>query len=350
MRIDWAKQFRNASKRKRGNSTFGGESQSIIEQVQQTLNDLGWSPALTVDGSAGPLTQAAVRSYQAQHGLTVDGLIGPQTLASMKIGGFSNIVVPSVSPIPGLKASVVAALPKLFGLWEGQGLSYMYTDSKGYVTTGTGNLIDPIGMALALEWRNPDGSLTSQEDIANAWNTVKSAWPDVESTACASLTTIRLSKASLDKLMLNRIKANHEDLKHQYKNYVNWPADAQMAIHSKSWAWGTRFAHEWGQLGAQFMSLVNAPKPDFIGAADVASQASVHEESINHGIIPRDQAEGKMFANAASVLSKGANPNTFFYPNVVSGFGLLGIGLLTWFVGGAVVILATLGFKGKVLP
>lgn len=32
-----------------------------------------------LDGSFGPITNAAVRTFQGQHGLTVDGIVGPQT-------------------------------------------------------------------------------------------------------------------------------------------------------------------------------------------------------------------------------------------------------------------------------
>ncbi len=38
-----------------------------------------------VDGIYGPRTRAAVRAYQARHGLTVDGIVGPQTLSHLGI-------------------------------------------------------------------------------------------------------------------------------------------------------------------------------------------------------------------------------------------------------------------------
>jgi len=37
-----------------------------------------------VDGTNGPLTEAAVRAYQSAKGLTVDGLLGPQTEAALQ--------------------------------------------------------------------------------------------------------------------------------------------------------------------------------------------------------------------------------------------------------------------------
>lgn len=47
--------------------------------IQSALNALGAAPQLTVDGSAGPKTQAAVRAFQLTHGLVADGVVGPKT-------------------------------------------------------------------------------------------------------------------------------------------------------------------------------------------------------------------------------------------------------------------------------
>jgi putative chitinase len=51
--------------------------------LQASLNKLGADPALTPDGTYGPMTAAAVKTFQTSHGLTVDGKIGPETLAAV---------------------------------------------------------------------------------------------------------------------------------------------------------------------------------------------------------------------------------------------------------------------------
>ncbi|MEA2883912.1 MAG: putative chitinase [Bradyrhizobium sp.] len=52
--------------------------------IQKSLNVLGAEPQLDADGSFGPLTAAAVKAFQASHGLEVDGKVGPQTIAAIE--------------------------------------------------------------------------------------------------------------------------------------------------------------------------------------------------------------------------------------------------------------------------
>jgi hypothetical protein len=65
-----------------------------VGDVQHALNQLGAQPSLTEDGSLGPKTTAAIKSFQAQAGIAVDGVVGPQTETALHhaLGGASTTV------------------------------------------------------------------------------------------------------------------------------------------------------------------------------------------------------------------------------------------------------------------
>ena len=49
-----------------------------MKQIQQALTDKGYNVG-PVDGSFGPMTDAAVRDFQKDAGEYVDGIVGPKT-------------------------------------------------------------------------------------------------------------------------------------------------------------------------------------------------------------------------------------------------------------------------------
>ncbi|PSR32851.1 MAG: hydrolase Nlp/P60 [Sulfobacillus benefaciens] len=58
-----------------------GSRGAMVVQLQTLLDQHGYH--LATDGDFGPLTYAAVRSFQAAHGLAVDGIAGPLTFAAL---------------------------------------------------------------------------------------------------------------------------------------------------------------------------------------------------------------------------------------------------------------------------
>jgi hypothetical protein len=360
---DWNKRFKKISDdtrraKKRASSTFGAEPASVVAQVQQKLNDLGQSPPLTIDGSAGPLTNAAVLAFQQSRRLSADGVIGPQTLGALGLSTSSTtaakVTSSGVVPLPtingpaigGLKQTVINSFTSFSQGLEGKGTNFPYTDSKGYVTTGIGNLIDPIGTALGLAWRHgTNGPLASQQEIIDGWNAVKDAYPDVQSYASSSLTDLRLDDTAMADLVASKMKSNHDVLRSEFPGYVNWPADGQMAIHSISWEWGAGFPNVWGQNGIDFKSALNQTKPDFAKASSIMTAASQHEESINPGTIKRDADNRVLWQNAADVQSKKGNYNLLYYPGpvVVALAGMLGLFLTA--AGGVLTFLSWKNMK-----
>lgn len=60
-----------------------GDFGAAVTELQQLLQRAG-VPTGPVDGDFGPMTQAAVRRFQAARGLPVDGVVGPQTWAALR--------------------------------------------------------------------------------------------------------------------------------------------------------------------------------------------------------------------------------------------------------------------------
>jgi len=67
--------------------------------LQTSLNKLGASPVLNVDGIVGPATRNAVRAFQMHEGLVVDGLVGPATFAALDKALAAGKTLPTM-PVP----------------------------------------------------------------------------------------------------------------------------------------------------------------------------------------------------------------------------------------------------------
>jgi peptidoglycan hydrolase-like protein with peptidoglycan-binding domain len=78
-----------------------GQISGCVTELQELLNKHG--AHLGVDGDFGPATLAAVKSYQASHGLSVDGIVGPATKASLDGAG-----TPPPPPVGGGQSKVVS--------------------------------------------------------------------------------------------------------------------------------------------------------------------------------------------------------------------------------------------------
>lgn len=322
--MNWKKRFRDISK----DAVFGAASDPVLAQVQQMLNDHGASPPLVTDGVYGPKTQAALQHFQQINGLPISGIVDAATMKKLGISSPTQVSGPPPIPkvpmpaIPGIKQAALDAFMNFIGKFEGNQLTFMYTDSLGLVTTGSGNLIDGgprstdgqltdsstwnYGPALSLPWRNPDGSLATQAEIIDAWTAVKSAYPEVQSVRSQSLTSIRLNKEDIAKLISNKLTSMVSYLRTKYPGLVNWPADAQLGLLDMSWNMGEAFNFP------NFTAAVNQPTPDFLTAAK--------ESHISNADAARNAANNQLFTNAAQVLALGkkGNANNLYYPDPVT--------------------------------
>ncbi|MBD0690792.1 peptidoglycan-binding protein [Streptomyces sp. CBMA123] len=86
--IDWAGADYTPPPTDSSGANGGGMTQvRSVSAQQQAVNDLGYSPALAVDGAWGPLTDAGVRWLQNKVGATADGLWGPGTESAFRAFG-----------------------------------------------------------------------------------------------------------------------------------------------------------------------------------------------------------------------------------------------------------------------
>ena len=68
--------------------------------------------------------------------------------------------------------TIIPALRKFLGGHEGV-CNFMYLDTKGFITTGIGNLIEHKPAAYALEWlRDSDDKVASQAEVDAEWEQI----------------------------------------------------------------------------------------------------------------------------------------------------------------------------------
>jgi GH24 family phage-related lysozyme (muramidase) len=345
--------------------TMAGDA--TLRLVQAKINSLGYSPALVVDGIAGQKTTLAIMWVRQKLGLGPGGLdsallskLGISTLApgpsptAAPTSDFAPLAVfaqkygQTVSQGSGIapgfqatRASVVDSFIPWSGPFEGPLLPYPYTDVDGWVTTGTGNMIDagapgqrkgvncgkgtstpcgqatPTAKARSMPWAG--GSIDAD------WAAIKAAWPHTQSTACAGITHARLPQAYLVQLATDQMKANERDILRLVPNFAQIPADGQLALHSMCWAMGT------GAL-ATYKTLLSAVNSgDF---ATAAAQSHMHGD----GIDMRNLANKLLFTNAAAIKAAGLPFDHLYY--------LSGLSLIPGTAGAGLA----LGLLGKALP
>jgi peptidoglycan hydrolase-like protein with peptidoglycan-binding domain len=334
---------------------------ATLKLVQAKINSLGYAPALVVDGITGPKTNAGITWARSRVGLLPGGLdasllkaLSISTPAPSPSGDFAPLAAfaqkygQTVSQGSGIasgfqatRASVVNSFISWSGPLEGKLLSYLYTDIDGWVTTGTGNMIDAAapgqkkGVNCGKGTSTPCGQATPTAkarsmpwtggSIDADWAAIKAAWPKVSSTGCAAITTCRLSQSYLTQLAMDQLKANEAAILRLVPNFAQIPADSQLALHSMMWAMGS------GAL-ATFKSLLNAVNSeDFATAA-----AQCHMQG--DGIDMRNLANKLLFTNAAAIKTAGLPFDHLYY--------LSGLSLIPGTAGAGIA----LGLLGKALP
>lgn len=165
---------------------------------------------------------------------------------------------------------------------------WMYADVKGLITTGIGNLIDPVQYALPLPWRLPNGTPAQRDEIAAEWLRVKN---DPKSGPLGhryseTITRLRLDDQGVNDLVARKLDQNDRHLAMRFQEWESWPADAQLATLSMAWAMGPGF---------RFPLLEYALRRQDWLEASVECHMS---EAGNPGIVPRNKANRLLYRNA----------------------------------------------------
>jgi GH24 family phage-related lysozyme (muramidase) len=187
---------------------------------------------------------------------------------------------------------------------------HMYVDILGLVTTGVGNLCDPLPMALKMPWRRRDGSLASDIEIASDWERIKRNADDLKHRHykhAAPLTNVRLDEQDIDKLIDTRLRENEAILRGTFDGWDEFCADAQLGILSMAWAMGAGFPQKF---------------PSFTGAVRAGNWTEAAEQSRirtagNPGVIPRNVANKICFDNAATIKALGLSPAELYWPAIL---------------------------------
>lgn len=220
---------------------------------------------------------------------------------------------------------------------------FMYCDTLNLVTTGVGNLIDAgpnnggsssaeranlnnvvssaaMAPAMRLPWRqrgagwtskNPvAGDLVSPAEIADAWTKVKrqneviSNFSQRGGFAYAGLTDITLDLDGMKELFNTTLRNFESTLASKYPGWNDWPADAQLATLSMSWAMGPNFKFPAFKNAVDNLDFAKAGELSFFkgGGGTLENRAGRNAENV------------EMFNNADQVQRSGGDPEELFFP------------------------------------
>ncbi len=210
-----------------------------------------------------------------------------------------------------MRAAVRAAFYPFNEPMEGA-VPWFYQDVKGLVSIGVGVLCDPIELTLGLPMLHLDGSPASRLAIVTEWQIIKALPPNAQGQTAAQLghtyahphTKLRLPAEGLRSTLERKLDANDAILRHHYPEFEEWPADAQMGLHSLAWACGPNLPPGWPKLTAALRER------DFRTAA---TECFMPEEATISGLRPRNKANARLFRNAA-VAAAVFDPEELFYP------------------------------------
>jgi uncharacterized protein (TIGR02594 family) len=147
-----------------------GMSGSEVKQVQVRLKELGFFQG-TPQGNFGPLTDAAVRAFQAANGLKVDGLVGPNTWSVLFPGKAPGGEAPRTKDLPPW---FLLAMQDLYrGVKEIPGALHnpYIVEAHGHTSLKARDDETPWCSSIVCLWFEKNGIRSTRSAAAASWRT-----------------------------------------------------------------------------------------------------------------------------------------------------------------------------------
>jgi hypothetical protein len=184
---------------------------------------------------------------------------------------------------------------------------FMYIDTKRLVTTATGVMIEPVELALKLEWMMGARRATAEE-VVHDWNEINSREEELWNVFApnqAKYTKVRLTSEGMEAVVKRRLDINIAYVREFLPNWDLWPSDAQLGTASLFWA-----------LGAG----LDKTRPAFVRAANrsdwVTAKMHAHiNDTGNKSLQERNRRQELCFDNAQVVMDRNLDPTLLFWPN-----------------------------------
>lgn len=123
-----------------------GDRGTAVKTLQTALKNLGYS--ISADGTYGPLTVAAVTTFQKQNGLSADGVAGEKTLSLLYSGSAKKYDASADTPSTGTSAQPSGTVSGPSG--SSVQLLHWYNEVKP--TLSNGNKLTVYDPATSLQW------------------------------------------------------------------------------------------------------------------------------------------------------------------------------------------------------
>jgi GH24 family phage-related lysozyme (muramidase) len=174
-------------------------------------------------------------------------------------------------------------------------LRFFYLDVKGLVTTGLGNLMEPISVAYEITWVHPNGSRASNADVDHAWHVVKSHQEMAVHGGSAFQflpgNEIRATEQSINALVDRKMNSCDAALRRLFPTWEAWPSECQTATLSMAWAMGV------GKIVSAFPHfMASCMRHDWRTAS---AECHMSEVGQNTSFVARNEANKQLFLTAA---------------------------------------------------